>query len=331
MKKRLWTILLLTLFAACDNDKDKENGTGLLLWKTYTLENSALINNYVNCVTVDRNDHIWVGNYYGDVTEFDGAEWTHHVTKDSGIFRNTIRKIVEDHNHVIWVGSEYGLFRHENDSWMDFALPPLEPWYRFYGIFDLAVGTDNSLWVCMDRPLWRYGRESVSSYTWSSYNWSLYSYIRSYRVALAPGGNLWVMDQGNGMAYFDGSSFTAHDPPIHDIRAAVVGKNSILWIGSGSQGLYHYAGSAWYVYNTDNSGLPNNRVEAIASDEQGHLWIGTYGGLVHFDGTQWTIYNTENSGLLCNYITGIAFDSKNNVWVSTFGGGLSAFNENGIK
>jgi ligand-binding sensor domain-containing protein len=48
----------------------------------------------------------------------------------------------------------------------------------------------------------------------------------------------------------------------------------------------------WIVYNTSNSGLPDNSVSAIAIDAQGNKWIGTLGGLAKFDGSSWTVYNT---------------------------------------
>ncbi len=41
----------------------------------------------------------------------------------------------------------------------------------------------------------------------------------------------------------------------------------------------------WTVYNTSNSGLPDNDVYAIAIDDMGNKWIGTrYGGLAVYSG-----------------------------------------------
>jgi hypothetical protein len=40
-----------------------------------------------------------------------------------------------------------------------------------------------------------------------------------------------------------------------------------------------FDGVNWTVYNTSNSGLPDNYVLAIAIDGQGNKWIGTLGGL----------------------------------------------------
>ncbi len=40
-------------------------------------------------------------------------------------------------------------------------------------------------------------------------------------------------------------------------------------------GLAKFDGVNWTVYNTSNSGLPDNWVYAIAIDGQGNKWIGT--------------------------------------------------------
>jgi len=71
-------------------------------------------------------------------------------------------------------------------------------------------------------------------------------------------------------------------------------------------------------YNKANSGLPSNVIFAIAIDEQGNKWIGTYeGGFVKFDGVNWTVYNTSNSGLPSNNVRAIAIDSQGNKWIGT--------------
>jgi hypothetical protein len=81
----------------------------------------------------------------------------------------------------------------------------------------------------------------------------------------------------------------------------------------------------WIVYNTSNSGLPENYVRALAIDGQGNKWIGTLGGLAKFDGVNWTVYNTSNSGLPSNLVNAIAIDGQGNKWIGTYGGGLAKF------
>jgi ligand-binding sensor domain-containing protein len=80
----------------------------------------------------------------------------------------------------------------------------------------------------------------------------------------------------------------------------------------------------WMVYNTDNSGLPSNRLTpALGFDAQGNLWIGTRTeGVAKFDGENWTVYNRNNSGLPHNGLHGerIPIDAQGNLWIETEGG-----------
>lgn len=91
--------------------------------------------------------------------------------------------------------------------------------------------------------------------------------------------------------------------------------------------LFHagYSQSAWTIYNTSNSPLPENFVRCIAFDSTGLKWIGTDYGLATFNDTTWTIYNALNSGLPDNSIRAIAVDRFNNKWIGTFLGGLAKF------
>lgn len=83
----------------------------------------------------------------------------------------------------------------------------------------------------------------------------------------------------------------------------------------------------WIVYNTTNSGLPNNQVQAIAVDKKGVRWIGTANGLASFDGRTWTIYKKENSPLPSSMIRTLAIDNHDKVWVGT-DRGLAVFDGN---
>jgi hypothetical protein len=66
-------------------------------------------------------------------------------------------------------------------------------------------------------------------------------------------------------------------------------------------------------------------VWAIAIDNAGNKWIGTYRGLAKFDGVSWTVYNTSNSGLPNNDVEAIAIDNTGNKWIGTYGEGLAKF------
>jgi len=74
----------------------------------------------------------------------------------------------------------------------------------------------------------------------------------------------------------------------------------------------------WIVYDTTNSGLPNNWVSSLCIDPNGNRWIGSAGsGLGYFHDATWTLYNSSNSGLPADAITTIYVDESHNKWIGT--------------
>jgi len=84
----------------------------------------------------------------------------------------------------------------------------------------------------------------------------------------------------------------------------------------------------WVVYNTTNSLLPNNQVNALAIDKNDIKWAGTANGLVRITGTKFTVFNTDNSPLPSNYITALAVEADGTVWVGT-DAGLARYKQSG--
>jgi ligand-binding sensor domain-containing protein len=108
---------------------------------------------------------------------------------------------------------------------------------------------------------------------------------------------------------------------------SIADDGNYLWVGTagGLVKLNKYTGQ-FIVYDKWNSQLPDNSVQAIAIDEQGNKWIGTYGGgLAKFDGVNWIVYDTSNSGLPHNWVYSITIDKQGNKWIGTYGGGLVKF------
>jgi hypothetical protein len=113
--------------------------------------------------------------------------------------------------------------------------------------------------------------------------------------------------------------------PNNQAGAPLFDNEGNAWFGT-TDGLAKFDGANWTVYNTSNSGLPNNFIWPMAVDGQGNLWIGTFGsGLAKYDGANWTVYSTANSGLPANNLVSLAFDLQGNVWIGTLDNGLAKF------
>lgn len=69
--------------------------------------------------------------------------------------------------------------------------------------------------------------------------------------------------------------------------------------------------------------LSNNRIQAIAQDGQGHVWIGTFRGLNKYDSHEYHQYfcdDSGSSGLPDNQITSLHADKSGTLWVGTVNG-----------
>lgn len=73
----------------------------------------------------------------------------------------------------------------------------------------------------------------------------------------------------------------------------------------------------WRVYDTINSKLPDNQVQAVAIDKNNITWVGTTKGLARFDGAGWTVYTPANSPLPSSFIYSLATDKAGRVWIGT--------------
>ena len=69
-------------------------------------------------------------------------------------------------------------------------------------------------------------------------------------------------------------------------------------------------------------GLPSNRVNAIAEDRQGYLWIGTRDGLARYDGVGFRIWRV-GEGLRDNFVWSVHVDARDRVWIGTSNAGLA--------
>lgn len=78
----------------------------------------------------------------------------------------------------------------------------------------------------------------------------------------------------------------------------------------------------WRVFTAENSGLPDDRVLAVARDGAHHLWFGTEAGLARYDGDDWQVYRAGDFGLVGDTVYALAVGSDGHVWVGTNAGAV---------
>jgi len=87
-----------------------------------------------------------------------------------------------------------------------------------------------------------------------------------------------------------------------------------LWIGH-DDGLT-LIGNTTITY-TKKDALPDNRVNALAQDKDGNIWVGTWGGAVKYDGNNFTVLKKKD-GLLDDMVNVIMQDSIGAMWFGSY-------------
>ncbi len=74
---------------------------------------------------------------------------------------------------------------------------------------------------------------------------------------------------------------------------------------------------------TNDSGLPQNTIDAMVQTRDGYLWMGTEEGLVRFDGVRFVVSDRQNSpALRSSFVSSLHESRDGTLWIGTYGGGL---------
>lgn len=88
----------------------------------------------------------------------------------------------------------------------------------------------------------------------------------------------------------------------------------------------------WHNFNSLNSGLAANVIQALATNNSdGSVWAAYAGsggsgiGIVKFHNSTWVHYTSSNSGLPNNDVRAMAADNNGNMWIACYNAGLAKF------
>jgi len=282
-------------------------------WKSYTTENSGLVNNYINSIEQDLKGNIWVSTSYG-VSKFDGTNWTNYNTTNSGLASSWVKSITTDVTGNLWVGTDKGVSKFNGSTWTTYntSNSGLSDNY----VESITSDAAGNVWFGVNiygGILCKFDGIKWSQYTPPNFG-SIKNYIKA--IEISSNGYVWIGTLEGGRLKFDGVSWENYG--VGEINSLHEDLEGNLWIGS--YGSVIKSGTTGTAYTTSNSGLTDNFVNSITTDAAGNVWIGTNGGVSKFDGTNWTTYNKSNSGLVDNTVHSITTDATGNVWFGTSGG-----------
>jgi len=298
-------------------------------WMVYNRSNSGLPYDYILCLAKDSKDVIWIGGEFGNVTRFDGQEWSVWKVSASEI----ISLAVDSHDNL-WVGLDGGpLTKFGGTNFVEF-LPHRSSRY-------VAVDKNDNVWVA-NHTCPEHGCSGLLSkfdgFTWTDYDTSnsgLPFAVVHTPIAADSKGIIWAGGSHGsgpkaGLFSFDGMNWMTFSNyvPVSWPQSIAIDQDDKIWIGTDTEGLVCFDRLTSTSFPAPDSNF--YFLGAIAIDAENNKWCGFDGGLAKFDGDNWEVYTTSNSPLPEEWVTSIVIDLLGNKWLGTYGGGLALFNENGI-
>jgi ligand-binding sensor domain-containing protein len=239
--------------------------------KTYMRTDYPFSEANAELIRFDRKNRLWMATDKG-LYMHDGDTWTVYNKSNSGLSFEQIQSMAFDSNNRLWCGTfGGGLFCFDGTTWSNYTTSNSSLPSNYVGL--VMVDNNNVLWLNCRDP--RYPDKMGSEY-------------------------------GLGLTRFDSNSCTTYNSnnsplPSNCFWDMQADADNRLWIATaGDVGIVCHDGTAWAIYDTDNSGIALNEVTKITLDSKRDLiWLTHYPGL----GLSVARMNCKTSGI-CDVLAG---------------------------
>jgi PAS domain S-box-containing protein len=252
----------------------------------------------IACLSWDSKGMLWVGTWFG-LSRFDGEKFKNFTTEE-GLISNRINDIYQDLDGVMWFSSRAGVIRYDGKGFVNYT--------QADGLIDSDISEiyrdpSGIMWFVTSKGVSRYDMESFRTYTIQ--DGLLDNYI--HFIVEDHDGLIWLGSRG-GVSKWDGNTFVNYTTEdglgSNDVLSAHISDSGNLWVGTWGGGIARFDGDTFTRIEIPENIIPEallssaKHVNAISSDSQGRLWIGTEGGLYSYDGSDFSML-LEQTGIQC--------------------------------
>jgi ligand-binding sensor domain-containing protein len=286
---------------------------------------NGLLNNQINCITEFQDGSIIAGSN-GSFAMINGLGITGFALPE-GLMESTINVIHCDAD-LIWIGSENGLLLFDIAS-KKFVPLPAELNALSQSHIKAFLKRPADLLILTKEQVFQFDGENLRPFFIPSSTETLF-----FDIAASPNGQLWLASKGEGLIQLSANGEFirnySDDPDLPTtITGITVDHEQHLWLSS-RFGFYEFDGTSFNAY-TEKNGLEIPDVRDILEDDEGNIWLATYGGgISRFTGKIFTSFTTKN-GLSSDAVMSVTQDLKGRLWFSTFDKGICLQESDSIR
>ena len=269
----------------------------------------SISNKSIRSILIDNQNIYWVGLFQGGVNKYDQNLTTFNLVQSNnfdpaGLSSPIVTSFAEDDNGNIFVGTDGGGLSSFNRKTRSFKKHLLN-----------AKGMEPS-----SRPVVLALEKTAGKL-----------YVGTYSKGL------FIMDPATGNFKQLKKGNTAFDLNHNDIFCIKADWTGNIYIGTNGGGINVYNPRTGEVkkylndFKLENnpSSPSNNGIRAFEEDDDGNMWIGTYGGGISVfnpKSQKFRFYSKADKGITSNVVLSLLNDHKGNIWAGTLGGGLCMIN-----
>jgi|GEM_PF-5944715 len=319
LKRQLFLLILVTLFPILTSAQSGE-------WRIYNAYNTGLPTWAVEEITFDQSNNMWIVTNQA-LVKYDGASWTVFDTEQvDDMPVSILSNVAVDNDGNIWSSTPFGLtggFKpgiqmFDGNSWTLFDEE--DPGLETYGISEIIVGNDNSIWVSTYKGFSKYDGSEWHLYRPTNDQGNPYD-ISLKAMTMDNGGNLVAQEiYGQMWRCFPNGTLEQLDVNPYQIVGSEMkyDVSGNLWLASNS-GLVKYDGTDFTLFDPNNSNIPTTSVMSVAVSGNS-IFVGTgshgfcsFDGETHFD-VDYSFYDLMEAHV---QIYSIDYLSGSNIWLST--------------
>ena len=306
----------------------------------------------INCVTQSKNGYLWLGTQNG-LVRFDGQEFKKIPINLPSAHGQDVRQVIAARNGQIHFAIQNGNFG-SYDGQKFLALGDDRWAQRGMNAIDILEARDGAVWTSGDMALGCWFSENparslfipstngivlslcedASGRIWMGtvehglFYWANEQMVpfpadqlkdqNIFALAVDAENQIWA-GTGNGLhCYYPNGQARGIPSLDSEIKALLVDRHGILWVGTTSMGLARYEhGKFEFLKKAD--GLGSDNVTALFEDAEGSLWVGTVDGLSQLSDVKFPIYSSKE-GLGKGSSVAVAAAKAGGLWIANYSG-----------